>query len=565
MSQALYRKWRPARFEEVVGQEHVTRTLQNGVAAGRVGHAFLFCGPRGTGKTTSARLLAKAVNCLDPDPAQRPCNACHVCRAINEARFLDLIEIDAASNTGVDDIRDLREKINFSPNEGRFKVYIIDEVHMLSTAAFNALLKTLEEPPPHAKFVLATTEEHKVPATIKSRCQVFHFRLLTAAELSERLLWLADKEGLTIEPEALALIARQGAGSVRDAESLMDQLITAPGDKITLERAQKVLGTAATATVSQLTEAWLAGDGVVGLRVIHQALAAGADTRQLARQMVAYLRAVLLLHASGQTFDVEMPAETQQQMRSQAERADRTALITAIKQFNQVASATASGWQPQLPLELAFIELLPEVGGSVARRETPLPARPAIAPAAHRLPDPPPPTEKIVPPAPQPERAAEAAAPLPTAAKTAAAETAAAVSAAAAPPLSETAIGETVALETAAAAFPLTLVSVTSHWPQAMAAIKKKNRNLGTLLTMCQPLAIENGILILGFEYGTLKEKFDNTPHAQEQVSDVLGELMGVVCPIRAVLNSQYQPPLFVTEAEITALADELGGVVREN
>ncbi|GAB4151025.1 MAG: DNA polymerase III subunit gamma/tau [Candidatus Promineifilaceae bacterium] len=553
MSQALYRKWRPARFEEVVGQEHVTRTLQNGVAAGRVGHAFLFCGPRGTGKTTSARLLAKAVNCLHPEAAQRPCNACHVCQAINEARFLDLIEIDAASNTGVDDIRDLRDKINFSPGEGRFKVYIIDEVHMLSTAAFNALLKTLEEPPPHAKFVLATTEEHKVPATIKSRCQVFHFRLLTAAELSERLLWLADKEGLTIEPEALALIARQGAGSVRDAESLLDQLVTTPGDTITLERAQKVLGTAATATVSQLTEAWLAGDGVVGLRVIHQALAAGADTRQLARQMVAYLRAVLLLHASGQTFDVEMPAETQQQMRSQAERADRTALITAIKQFNQVASAAASGWQPQLPLELAFIELLPEVGGSVARRETPLPARPAIAPAAHRLPDLPPPKEKIVSPAPQPERAAAAA-------KTAAAETTISET-----KVAETAIGETVALKTSTAAFPLTLVSVTSHWPQAMAAIKKKNRNLGTLLTMCQPLAIENGILILGFEYSTLKEKFDNTPHAQEQVSNVLGELMGVVCPIRAVLNSQYQPPLFVTEAEITALADELGGVVRES
>ena len=545
MSQALYRKWRPARFEEVVGQEHVTRTLQNGVAAGRVGHAFLFCGPRGTGKTTSARLLAKAVNCLHADAAQRPCNVCHVCQAINEARFLDLIEIDAASNTGVDDIRDLRDKINFSPNEGRFKVYIIDEVHMLSTAAFNALLKTLEEPPPHAKFVLATTEEHKVPATIKSRCQVFHFRLLTAGELSERLLWLADKEGLTIEPEALALIARQGAGSVRDAESLLDQLVTSPGDTITLERAQKVLGTAATATVSQLTEAWLAGDGVVGLQVIHQALAAGADTRQLARQMVAYLRAVLLLHASGQAFDVEMPAETQQQMRSQAERADRAALIAAIKQFNQVASAAASGWQPQLPLELAFIELLPEVGGSVARRETPLPlpqparlvtASPAAAPAAHQQPESPPaPKEKVAPPTPEPERAAEATAPLPAAVKT------------------------------TVAAPPLTLVSVTSHWPQAMANIKKKNRNLGTLLTMCQPVAVENGILILGFEYSTLKEKFDTTPHAQEQVSDVLGELLGAVCPIRAVLNSQYQPPLFVTEAEITALADELGGVVREN
>ncbi|MFQ5436402.1 MAG: DNA polymerase III subunit gamma/tau, partial [Anaerolineae bacterium] len=244
MSQALYRKWRPARFEDVVGQEHVTRTLQNSVAADRVGHAYLFCGPRGTGKTTLARLLAKAVNCLHDDPAERPCNQCRICQAVNDGRFLDLIEIDAASNTGVDDIRDLRDKINFAPSDGRYKVYIIDEVHMLSTAAFNALLKTLEEPPPHAKFVLATTEEHKVPLTIKSRCQQFNFRLLTTAEIRQRLEWLAAQEGLTVEPEALLLVARQGAGSIRDAESLLDQLIIAPGETIMLERAQQVLGTA---------------------------------------------------------------------------------------------------------------------------------------------------------------------------------------------------------------------------------------------------------------------------------------------------------------------------------
>ena len=538
MSQALYRKWRPARFDEVVGQEHVTRTLQNGVASDRVGHAFLFSGPRGTGKTTTARLLAKAVNCRHSDPAQRPCNTCHICRAINEGRFLDLIEIDAASNTGVDDIRDLRDKINFSPNEGRFKVYIIDEVHMLSTAAFNALLKTLEEPPPHAKFVLATTEEHKVPATIKSRCQVFHFRLLTVSELTARLLWLAEKENLTIEPEALALIARQGAGSARDAESLLDQLVTAPGDTITLARAQKVLGTASLAMVSQLTEAWLSGDGTLGLQLIHDALAAGADTRQLARQMVAYLRAVLLLQASGETFDLEMPADTQQQMRAQAEKAARPALITAIKQYNEVASTVASGWQPQLPLELAFIEMLPEVGGPVARRAQPAaipqPARPSPSPLTSQ-PEPAslPATETV----PEPPARTEAAATPPPAPP-----------ATASPP----------------AAASLTLVAITSHWPQAMTNVKKKNRNLGSLLTMCQPLAVENGTLILGFEYGTLKDKFDNTAQARDLVGDALSELTGVPCPIRTVLNSQYRPPAQVSKAEFDALAEELGGVVRE-
>ncbi|MCA9972155.1 MAG: DNA polymerase III subunit gamma/tau, partial [Anaerolineales bacterium] len=359
-SQALYRKWRPARFDEVVGQEHITRTLQNSVTADRVGHAYLFCGPRGTGKTTSARLLAKAVNCLHPDPAQRPCNQCGICQAVNEGRFLDLIEIDAASNTGVDDIRDLRDKINFAPSEGRFKVYIIDEVHMLSTAAFNALLKTLEEPPPHAKFVLATTEEHKVPATIKSRCQQFNFRLLTQAEIGERLSWLANREQLTLEPEALALIAQQGAGSIRDAESLLDQLVIAPGDTITLDRAQKVLGTASNEAVVQLTDAWLDAAGARGVNLIQDALASGADARQFCRQMVAHLRQLLLLQAAGGDLALDVTAEQHARMLAQAQRAPRRGLIEAVKLFNDAAMTPASSWQPQLPLELAFITLLPD-------------------------------------------------------------------------------------------------------------------------------------------------------------------------------------------------------------
>jgi len=300
MSQALYRKWRPARFDQVVGQEHVTRTLQNSVAADRVGHAYLFCGPRGTGKTTSARLLAKAVNCLHEDAEERPCDECRNCIAINEGRFMDLIEIDAASNTGVDDIRDLRDKINFAPSEGRFKVYIIDEVHMLSTAAFNALLKTLEEPPSHAKFVLATTEEHKVPMTIKSRCQQFNFRLLTLQEIIGRLRWLADTEGLQIEDGVYSLVAQHGAGSLRDSESLLDQLVGAPDELITVAKAQAVLGTAANESVASLTEAILTADGVEGLSVIHEALSTGTDARQYCRQMVSYLRDLLLLQTTGE-------------------------------------------------------------------------------------------------------------------------------------------------------------------------------------------------------------------------------------------------------------------------
>jgi DNA polymerase-3 subunit gamma/tau len=183
MSQALYRRWRPQRWDQVIGQQHIIQTLRNAVAADRVAHAYLFAGPRGTGKTTTARLLAKAVNCLEADLSQRPCDQCDPCQAVNQGRFLDLIEIDAASNTSVEDVRDLRDKINFSPNQGSYKVYIIDEVHMLSTAAFNALLKTLEEPPSHAIFILATTEIHKIPATVLSRCQQHEFRRIPVNDM----------------------------------------------------------------------------------------------------------------------------------------------------------------------------------------------------------------------------------------------------------------------------------------------------------------------------------------------------------------------------------------------
>src|SRR5215813_11536754 len=209
MTQALYRKYRPQSWEAVIGQDHVVTTLKNAIAADRVAHAYLFAGSRGTGKTTLARLLAKAVNCTNPDAHKRPDNECELCKAVNKNRFLDLIEIDAASNTSVDDIRDLRDKINFSPSQGKYKIYIIDEVHMLSTAAFNALLKTLEEPPPHAIFVLATTEIHKIPATVLSRCQRHEFRRVSVDEIVTQLKMIVKAERLKADDDALALIARQ--------------------------------------------------------------------------------------------------------------------------------------------------------------------------------------------------------------------------------------------------------------------------------------------------------------------------------------------------------------------
>src|SRR5512144_172896 len=248
MTQALYRKYRPQSWDAVVGQDHVVTTLKNSIVADRVAHAYLFAGSRGTGKTTLARLLAKAVNCTNPDPTKRPCNECENCKAVNENRFLDLIEIDAASNTSVDDVRDLRDKINFSPSQGKYKVYIIDEVHMLSTAAFNALLKTLEEPPPHAIFILATTEIHKIPATVLSRVQRYEFRRIPVPEIVKYLKLVARTEKIQADDDALIQIARQSSGGMRDAISLLDQL-SSFGDRITLALAQNVLGTATSQTV----------------------------------------------------------------------------------------------------------------------------------------------------------------------------------------------------------------------------------------------------------------------------------------------------------------------------
>jgi DNA polymerase-3 subunit gamma/tau len=363
-TQALYNKWRSQTFDEILGQEHITQTLRNQLRAGRIGHAYLFTGMRGTGKTTTARVLAKAVNCVG-DTDDPPCNDCHICRSLAEGSSLDLIEIDAASNRGIDEIRDLRERVSFAPHECRYKVYVIDEVHMLTTEAFNALLKTLEEPPSHVIFVLCTTEPHRLPDTILSRCQRFDFRRGSVSLLVEKLKRVCKGEGIQISSEALDLVARRAAGSFRDAESLLDQLSAYETDEVGLDLVRDVLGSAPSVLVSQLVERMMAGDVPQGLRLINEALERGAEPRQFLSDILEHLRAVLLLSVGGDEGLQQLSPDALDHMRQLAR--DRAfslrSLMTAIRLFNEAGEGLRNAVRPQLPLELALIETALSVNG----------------------------------------------------------------------------------------------------------------------------------------------------------------------------------------------------------
>ncbi|MGV3721964.1 MAG: DNA polymerase III subunit gamma/tau, partial [Actinomycetota bacterium] len=290
---SLYRKYRSQSFEEVSGQDHVIRTLQNAIRGDRVAHAYLFCGPRGTGKTSTARLLAKALNC-DNGPTPEPCGTCEACVQIAEGRFMDIKEIDAASNRGIDDIRDLRDTVAYAPTHGRHKVYVIDEAHQITGDAFNALLKTLEEPPPYVVFILATTEHHKIPATIVSRCQRFEFRRASMEDLRSRVAYVAEQEGATLDDGALELIAREANGGWRDALSVLEQVLSFCDGSITAKEVYAVLGTVEADSLHALSDCILSADGAEGFRLLEELISEGKDPRQLLRDLTQHFRSLML-------------------------------------------------------------------------------------------------------------------------------------------------------------------------------------------------------------------------------------------------------------------------------
>jgi DNA polymerase-3 subunit gamma/tau len=448
---------------------------------------------------------------------------------------MDLIEIDAASNTSVEDVRDLRDKINFAPSQGTYKVYIIDEVHMLSTAAFNALLKTLEEPPPHAIFILATTEIHKIPATVLSRCQRHEFRRFPLGEITRRLNEICKSEGIQADPEALNTIARQSSGGMRDAISLLDQLAST-GEKITLDLAQTVLGTATSQSVLGLIQAVIDHKPGAGLDEIHRALDGGADARALARQIVDYLRNIMLIQM-GNGEQVEVPADTRAQMTQHAKALSIADVLRMMRSFNAAATDPRGGWSPSLGLELAFAEVLELPAANVEVVSAPsATSRTSASSASH------PESSQTQPP---PSRSTDTKA---SSKPADAPQTSASSASSASTP---TAKHPVVSLET-----------VSKAWRQISAIVKQKDSNVAALLNSGKLLEIRDGVLIIAFASDILQGKFSR-PESLELTRKAIHEALNVDLPVQAIVaGGKGSLPSHVKPDGMVAAALQNGGEI---
>jgi DNA polymerase-3 subunit gamma/tau len=510
-SQVFYRKWRPQTLAEIVGQAQVTQTLSNALNSGRVSHAYLFYGPRGTGKTSTGRILAKALNCLS-DGKGEPCNNCDMCRAITEGRALDVIEIDAASNRGIDEIRDLREKVNYAPNQARNKVYIIDEVHMLTKEAANALLKTLEEPPPYVVFILATTEAHKVPATILSRCQRFDFRRISRSDVISKLSRICDTEGIKLEPEGLNLIARSATGSLRDAENLLEQLTTYYGKEIGLPQVQAILGITGDQRARELAGHIVAGDVAGGVATINSVNSDGLDLRQFNREIVEYLRQLLLVK-TGSEDAVDLTAEDKAELKQLAPKTSLAQISKAIKLFGQLELGFDN--YSTLPLELALVDC------------TQPPAEQIKSPPPQAKQEPPPPVKKA-PPAKPPAAKAEPA-PEPVAESKAK------------PARAKAAITKANDTPTPPAELNNEIERLRVNWKDVMEQAPEEVKRTSAIAILrsagVKPVAIEGDTVILAFKYPIHKEKMEAVEN-QQVARAIISNFLGRPCQVRCV----YEP-----------------------
>ena len=537
-SQVYYRKWRPRTLAEVVGQEQVTQTLLNALKTGRISHAYLFCGPRGTGKTSMGRAMAKAVNCLTTGGKGEPCNACEMCQAINEGRALDFIEIDAASNTGVDDIRTLRERVATSPAQARFKVYLIDEFHMLSTAASNALLKTLEEPPPHVIFILATTEVHKILPTIMSRCQRFDFRRLALADTIKKLSGICEMEKITIEPEALRLIARSASGSLRDAENLLEQLTTYYGADVSFRQVQEVLGITGDARVRELVRHIMNDDVKAAVATINSVNSDGLDLRHFKRELVDYLRDLLLVKTGSQEA-IDVTGDDMVALKELANKVPLGKILKALKLFSQAEAGTEN--HPVLPLELAIIDSIQKT------EESPAPPRQAdYAPPRRAAPE-----AASFPPAPRPAKPVEnkgTVSPVVRTVRPAENQPTTVAPAPGKPTVNPDArSAQTTAKEpqpppmagSYLAGSPAERLKL--EWRRILEQVPPDLRKSPALAILrsagVQPVGFDKGIVVLSFRYGYLKEKLEEMEN-QRVAEKVLSGFIGQACKVQCVLEN---------------------------
>jgi DNA polymerase-3 subunit gamma/tau len=531
-SQAYYRTWRSKTFGDLVGQEPVSRTLKNAVKMNRIAHAYLFCGPRGVGKTSAARILAKAINCpnvLDGEP----CGTCAVCRSIQDGREIDILELDAASNRGIDQIRDIREKVGLAPASLRTKFYILDEAHMITPDAFNALLKTLEEPPPQTIFVLVTTDPHKVPATIVSRCQQLDFRRIKVGDSVQQLGRVCDGEGIKPEPGVLEMIARASGGSLRDAEGALDQVVAYGGTRPKVADARLILGSAGPESARNLLDLLITDRTEDAIRLVNRLVDEGADPRQIAMDVVDVLRDVMLLRASDRLSDlVDAEPEALDGLRNIARKLAPNQIVELIRVFTP-APATRGDVRPQLPLEMSVVEAIQALRRQSAASEVvapvfqPVEARPtvenrsvreAVSPAPPRpslppvQPTPPPVTSSISPPA---------------------------------MPVASTDIGS--AAGRSASADRLTPVSgddgilfqtVLSRWNDILEACGSKNRSVQALVRVARPLGAEDGAIVLGFPYEFHRDRIDNIKN-RSIVEDIIGQVVGLTVRVRCTLANK--------------------------